>query len=208
MNRVLRKETCVILSALILMWAMPAKAALIINEIMYDPSKVSDTNGEWFEVYNPDAALDLIGYSISDSSSSVSISTSLIIPAGGYLVFGKNSNTATNGGVNVDYLFSFSLNNGGDTLSIKAPDNSVLNSITYGSGTNFPTGNGASIYFTGIGGNQDGSNWEDANLLGITYGDGDFGTPGALNAAAVPEPASLLLIGTGLVGVLVRKIKN
>jgi hypothetical protein len=208
MTRVLRKETCLIFFTLILMWTMPAKAALIINEIMYDPFMAGDTDGEWFELYNPDAALDLMGYAISDLSSSVSISTSLIIPAGGYLIFGRNSDMTANGGVNVDYTFSFSLNNGGDTLSIMAPDNSVLNSITYGTGTSFPIGNGASIYFTGIGVNTDGSNWEDASLLGITYGDGDFGTPGALNAAAVPEPASLLLIGTGLMGILVGKIKN
>jgi hypothetical protein len=185
-----------------------SSANLIINEIMYDPLAVSDTNGEWFEIYNSGPATDLNGYAVSDATSTVPITSSLIIPQGGFLVFGRNSDTAVNGGVPVDYTVSFSLNNSGDTLSLFDGTGMNIDSVTFGSGTGFPTATGASLYFNGVGDNADGANWGSAAGLGITYGDGDFGTPGQPNIAAVPEPASLLLYGTGLLGLLVKKRKK
>lgn len=39
-----------------------ACAGIIINEIMRDPAGVSDSRGEWFELYNSDLfSVDLVG---------------------------------------------------------------------------------------------------------------------------------------------------
>ncbi len=183
-------------------WIPPAASGLIINEIMYNPNAVSDSNGEWFEIYNPDAAMDLQGYAVSDSDpgNKVLISSPLPIPSHGYLVFGRKQNLQENGGVAVDSLFSFPLNNDGDTLSIYAPDGSIVDTVSYGAG--FPSVNGASIAFSGTGDNGNGANWTDSSATGLSYGDGDFGTPGKANTTTVPEPGSWILIGSGLAGLL------
>ena len=82
---------------------------LVINEIMVDPDAVGDTSGEWFELHNTGStAIDLSGYVISDgvNNEQISLGGTVVIPAGGYMVFGNNADTATNGGVTVDYVYS------------------------------------------------------------------------------------------------------
>ena len=69
-----------------------AVGALIITEIMQNPSAVSDDNGEYFEVYNTtNSPIELQGWTIksltTDSKDDI-IKTSLIVPANGYVVFG------------------------------------------------------------------------------------------------------------------------
>ncbi len=210
MKLYLQEATFVSIICILFVSSVPAQASLVINEIMFNPDAVSDMNGEWMEIYNPGAALDLLNYALADDHGSYTIPSSLVIPAGGYLVFGRNADLAVNGGVPMDLAYGTSLyfGNTGETLSILAPDTSVVNSVDYGA-AGFPAVAGASICFTGSGDNVDGANWFAARDLGIAYGAGDFGTPGAANVvpAAVPEPSSLLLIGSGLAGLLRLKRK-
>lgn len=204
MNDSMKTRVCMFVFCLLLVCAHSARASLIVNEIMYDPSAVSDAYGEWFEIFNSGAALDLQGYSIADSGASKMINESLVIGSDGYLVFGRNSDMNMNGGVSVAYTFTFSLGNTtGDTVSILDPNGIQINSVTYGPGTGFPSGTGASLCFSGLGDNSQGANWLNAKDIGITYGSGDYGTPGAPNIAAVPEPSSLFLVVSGLAGLLV-----
>ena len=184
----------------------PASAALLINEIMYDPAAVPDSHGEWFEIYNSGAsAVALDGYKIGDAGATKTLSPGLVLGAGGYMVFGRDPDPATNGGVSVADTFSFSLGNSGDTVRLLDPSDQVVQSVTYGPGTGFPSGTGSSIAYTGAGDPADGANWIAAADLGVTYGAGDFGTPGAANAAAVPEPGSVLLLGSGAAWLAVRR---
>ena len=92
-------------------------ATPIINEIMQNPAGVSDTTGEWFELYNPTAtAIDLNGWTLRDEGTdSHTIGQSLIIDPFGFLVLGRSE--TDNGGVILDYVYSgLILGNGSDEL--------------------------------------------------------------------------------------------
>ncbi len=82
---------------------------LTITEFMADPSYESNYNAEWFEIHNATTRnLDLNGLVVgSDADSGFTVLTSLLVPAGEYVVFGVNANTATNGGITVDYPYSY-----------------------------------------------------------------------------------------------------
>ena len=82
-----------------------ALGQIVINEIMQNPSAVNDNQGEWFELYNAGSmTVDLDGWTIKDDGSNTfTISGTTEITAGGYLVFGINGTTSTNGGLTVNY---------------------------------------------------------------------------------------------------------
>jgi hypothetical protein len=97
---------------------------LVITEIMNNPAAVSDANGEWFEIFN-DApySIDLMGLDINhtagDPTAVHTISQSVVVASGGYVVLGINANSSTNGGVSVAYQYSnVNLNNTADYLAI------------------------------------------------------------------------------------------
>ena len=75
-------------------------ANIVISEIMQNPSAVGDSSGEYFELYNgDDTDVDINGWTIADADSdshTIDNGGPLIIPAGGYIVLGNNSDTATN----------------------------------------------------------------------------------------------------------------
>ena len=83
---------------------------LVINEIIQNPAAVSDTNGEWLELFNPTAdAIDIDGFTLRDDGTDSHVIDNggpLVIAAGGYLVLGRDDDFATNGGVIVDYQYS------------------------------------------------------------------------------------------------------
>ena len=192
--------------------------SIIVNEIMQNPSAVSDTNGEWFEVYNTTgAAVDIDGWTISDNdtdSHMINNGGALNVPANGYLVLGRNGDTNTNGGVTVDYVYSgFILANTADEV-ILTDDVGPTESdrVEYDGGPNFPDPTGASMElgtnFQSMTGNDPGSHWDEGST---SFGDGDLGTPGAQNAF-VPEPGAvtmviLFLMGTLSLRDLIRRIE-
>ena len=167
-------------------WPVDALVAgdLVITEIMKNPAAVNDTAGEWFEVHNPGAFdLDITGIVIGDlGSDSVQITDPTTIPAGGYLVFGINGDTLTNGGIAVDVVYSgFSLANGDDEVVLSTASGTVIDQVVYTDGA-FPDTSGASLSLdvdaTDAIANDDGANWCDGSA---PYGDGDLGSPGAAN---------------------------
>ena len=168
---------------------------VIINEIMKDPVQVGDADGEYFEVFNTTgSAIDLNGWTISDAgtdSHTISNGGPLIVPAGGYLVLGINSNSATNGGVTVAYQYSgITLGNGDDEVILTDPASNEIDRVEYTDAA-FPDTPGASMELLPTilsnpnpeTDNDLGSNWQSSTAaLGA-----DFGTPGAINTAAAPE---------------------
>ena len=181
----------VLLVASLLVMVLPVAAAsegdIVINEIMQNPSAVLDSNGEWFEVYNTTgSAIDIDGWVIKDDGTNthtINNGGSLNVPAGGYLVLCANSTFAANGGVTCDYQYSsFVLANGDDEIVIM--EGLVeIDRVNYDGGTNWPAPNGASMEYSvpaaGDTSNNLFSNWHETDVS--TYGDGDYGTPGAKN---------------------------
>jgi len=164
---------------------------IVINEIMQNPSAVTDSDGEWFELYNnSEEPADISGWVIKDSSddSLVIAENTPLINSYSYFVLGTNNDTTTNGGVFIDYVYdreNFNLGNADDEIIILAPYENEIDRLEYDGGTTFPDPNGKSmelIYYNLD--NDDGSNWvESGNMLPS----GDCGTPGEGNSTLQPS---------------------
>jgi hypothetical protein len=180
----------------------PQQAALaaepgdvIINEIMQNPAAVSDSAGEWFELYNPTTnEIDIEGWTIRDDDIDNHVIANggpLVIPAGGYLVLGNNTDQATNGGAPVAYSYgsSWFLSNSGDEVIILDNALTEIDRVEYDGGPSFPDPNGASMALRDPAlDNNAGGNW----CTSITsFGDGDFGTPGGLNDCPPAIPLTI-----------------
>ncbi|MCH8957332.1 lamin tail domain-containing protein, partial [candidate division KSB1 bacterium] len=128
----------------------PPIPEIVITEIMQNPSAVFDSNGEWFEVFNPTAgAIDIDGWTIKDNgtdSHTISNGGPLLVPAGGFLVLARNANSGTNGGVTVDYVYSgITLANGDDEVVLLDDLSTEIDRVEYDGGPNFPDPTGASM---------------------------------------------------------------
>ncbi len=165
----------------------------VITEIMNNPRKVYDSEGEWFEIYNPSAEpIDINGWVIRDAGTDYhvidvgddTVKQELIIPAGGYVVLGRNADFATNGGYTCDYQYSdFYLSNTGDEIILEYYG-VIIDSVYYHQDDPDwydPNGASAELWDPGLD-NMDLTNWDLAYQV---YGDGDHGTPGAENHTAV-----------------------
>lgn len=168
---------------------LPTPGDVIFSEIMADPSKVGDTSGEWFELYNTTAApLSLFSVEFKDNETGSAVDVYPImdinatIPANGYAVFAKVVDPALNGGVTGAYLFAGRhLKNTSDPLvyglSLALADGTVIDSTYFGPSARGKAAQLDSTLFSAIG-NDAGTAWCVATA---TYGLGDFGTPGSAN---------------------------
>lgn len=167
---------------------------IVITEIMQNPSAVSDTNGEWFEVLNTSSqAIDMNGWVIrDDGNDSHTIGASVTVPAGGYAILGRNADSASNGGISVDYEYSgITLGNGADEVVIEDNTGAVIDAIAYDGGAVWPDPAGASMELNDAANdNNDGTNWSvSTNVLSsgdkATPNGGTGGGSGGGNAAPV-----------------------
>jgi hypothetical protein len=111
-----------------------------------------------------------------------------LIPAGGYLVLGNNTDFATNGGVDVAYSYGsgWYLSNGADEVVLLDVLITEIDRVEYDGGAVFPDPTGASMALINpVLDNNVGANWCEA---GTPYGDGDLGTPGAANDCPIVVP--------------------
>ena len=146
---------------------------------------------QFVEVHNPTASdVDINGWMIKDDGSDnhvISNGGPLNIPAGGFLVLGRNSDSAANGGVAVDYQYSgVFLSNSGDELVLLDKGLTEADRVEWDGGPAFPDPTGASMSLDDpTSDNNVGANWCTA----ITpFGDGDLGTPGAANDCPTIPP--------------------
>jgi hypothetical protein len=180
---------------------------LVINEVQGNPGgTVQDSVGEYVELYNRGTrSVNLQGFQVSDNSGTTentphTIAASLVVPSGGYVVLGRSNNTAVNGGIAVDYVYSpnsqitqlqFS-NSAADVFRVRAPNGVVVDSVTYAApATTFGGAN------TGVArelknptfANADieGTNWASStNVYDAT--NNNKGTPKAQNSVFVAVP--------------------
>ena len=98
---------------------------------------------------------------------------------------GNNDTLTVNGGVSVDYVYTgITLSNGGDEVVLIYSDGvSEVDRVNYDGGPNFPDPTGKSMELNNpANDNNDASNWAEATA---TFGDGDYGTPGAQNSTFI-----------------------
>ncbi len=153
---------------------------IVINEIMPNPSAVTDADGEWFELHNAgSSAVDLQGWTVqSNNDGAWTISTSLVIPAGGYATFARSGDSGVNGGLTVDFAYGtgMTLANSADWLAVRDGSGATVDSVAWSS---VPTGATRGVSDPTLDNtNANGANWHTATS---TYGAGDQGTPGAEN---------------------------
>jgi hypothetical protein len=160
---------------------------LLITEIMYDPSVLSDTEGEWFEIYNQSGeTIQLQNLVVTrDAVNNLVISESIELPPGAFFVFQRTAQ-ATDAVNSLVYGSAISLANTGAVLSLCNPDTgsgpgAMIFSVNYGD-PGFPNGTGASIsldpdLFNGADAIS-GTSWCTSTSV---YSSGDFGTPGTFN---------------------------
>jgi hypothetical protein len=162
---------------------------IIITEFMSNPEAVSDSYGEWFEIYNKGPSqVNLFGWEIKDSGSdSYVFSEDWILGPQTHAVLCKNKNSSINGGIFCDLGYSsMTLGNTADAIIIIRNNGTISDAITYDFSL-MPWKNynlaGYSIQlnpdnYNSIE-NDDGINWCNAYDELIS---GDWGTPGIINA--------------------------
>ncbi|HSJ08811.1 MAG TPA: DNA/RNA non-specific endonuclease [Longimicrobiales bacterium] len=175
----------------------PPAAPIVINELMGDPHNAESASwGEWFEVHNTsDAAIDLAGWTIATGGSSQPdhvIGSSVIVPAGGYAVLGRGWDPSRNGGVTLDYNYfngssTIWLDNA-DFLELRDGSGALVDRVQWSSGT-LVRGSTRSLRDASTDNlDADGANW---GYPTTTFGDGDYGTPGAANGELSDTPAEI-----------------
>lgn len=176
---------------------------VVINELMAntnDGTNVTpDSTAEYVELYNRGTRpANLRGFSVRDNGSvTETINRDLIIPAGGYLVFGRSANKAKNGGITPDYVYAVGTastnltfsNSGADRFVLKAPTGVTIDSVAYSS-TSVAAKSGVSRELKNPALDNtlvDGPNWQDATA---TYQETPLnkGTPGAANGGTFTPP--------------------
>jgi hypothetical protein len=162
---------------------------LLITEIMSNPSAMSDTYGEWFEIYNNSVHVVNLQNLIlgRDDANRHTITEPIELAPGAYYVLAR-TDTATAAANSYTFGSDMLLPNTGAVLSLfnegtETDPGALIFSVDYG-GSGFPVGTGASISL-----DPDRLNAADA-LLGTSwcistsiYSTGDMGTPGAGNDA-------------------------
>jgi hypothetical protein len=162
---------------------------VVVTEIMADPSAsgtVTDTNGEWFELYNAGSTtVNLKNWQITDqpgsSQNAHTIGADLLIQPGQYVVLTRNGNTSVNGGVTSAYTYSsFFLANGTDEIFLYDNNGNLIDKVEYGvtGWPAVPTGASLSLKNPSMDNNV-GANWCPETACWLSTTPCDKGTPGA-----------------------------
>ena len=169
---------------------------VVVSEWLADPQAVSDSNGEWLELFNTTAQpIDLGGFTLRDQGSESITLPSLVVPARGYVVLARNGNSFQNGGVLADFTYSsFFLSNSFDEIEVVSPQGVIVDSVVYDNGATYPDPSGASVERIDATVITRSANFGVATT---SFGFGDLGTPGAPNSiGVVPNFTTLTTAGS------------
>ena len=115
--------------------------SLVITEYMADPIGVSDSEGEYFEIFNATSSdIDLSDLIIRDDGSNSFTVSGLLIAAGSFSVFSNFDGVSL--GFTPDYIYSgsMSLTNTDDEIGLFRPDDMLINKVAYSDGDFFGDG--------------------------------------------------------------------
>ncbi|HCK67630.1 MAG TPA: hypothetical protein DHW49_15320 [Anaerolineae bacterium] len=121
----------------------PAPGQIIISEVAWAGTRASPDD-EWIELYNTRPfPIDLTGWRLVNSSGSVDILLSSIIPANGFLLFERGSNnTVFNIPVPSNQIYTGALADTNDFLRLRKPDGTIIDTANANSGS-WPAGGGS-----------------------------------------------------------------
>jgi hypothetical protein len=203
--------------AAILTVAELAPNDLIITEYLADPVGVSDSLGEYFEIFNTTASeVDLTGLAVRDDGSNAFTVSGATIGVGSFAIFSSSDGMSL--GLTPDYVYgsSMSLTNTDDEIGLFRPDDMLINRVAYTDGDFFGDGIAHELVSLDptlsnmLSGPASGSDFAAATL-GLPLG--NFGSPGfaggtSIGTPTVPIPASVWMFGSALsiLGWIRRKI--
>ena len=153
---------------------------ILITEFMANPSAVSDSDGEWLELFNPGSVkVNINGWTLKDAgvdNEKIAHTGPLYVPANGFLVLGRSKDKTTNGGAPVAYAYgAFFLSNTTDEVILLNEKGQTMDSFSYGASLSIPTGASLSVTSPGANKNLPGS-W-CTETTAWTGSAGDKGTP-------------------------------
>jgi hypothetical protein len=92
---------------------------------------------DWIELYNPTAnPVSLTGWLIADSATTFTIPTGFSIPANGYRIVWADNETVQNApATRPDLHVPFQLSASGDSITLTAPDTTVVDTVTFSAQT-------------------------------------------------------------------------
>ncbi|MCC7540159.1 MAG: lamin tail domain-containing protein, partial [Deltaproteobacteria bacterium] len=157
--------------------------AVVITEILYDPTAVGDADGEWFEIHNPSTtvAYDLSGCVLEDGTSMHTIGAPLPLSPGAYVTLARTASS----GISASYVYAdaFGLNNdmAGDRVRIGC-GGTLIDEVVYSAAMGWPDPGGASLSLdparADATSNDSPASWCAAST---PFSTGDLGTPGVAN---------------------------
>ncbi len=175
----------------------PAAPELVrINEIMQNPFVLSDTDGEWFEIYNAGAStVDIEGWTIQDAGGESHVIASggaLNVAAGAYAVLARNGAALVAEGITALYTYAgITLGNSADEVILLNASLQEVDRVEYDGGTLWPDPSGQSMQFDETqADNNIGANWSGTGAP--LFGTGDRGTPGSMNDTTTPAPPTVI----------------
>jgi hypothetical protein len=159
---------------------------LLITEIMYNPSALSDTEGEWFEIYNAsNQSIDIFELVIKQGSVVQHVvNEHILLEPQQYLALGRSLSAST--GIGYVYGSDLTLTNTEDEIELAnygtdGTDGQSISIVNYGI-AGFPDGTGASLnldlnaFDADLA--QSGENWCTSTAV---FDTGDLGSPGSTN---------------------------
>ena len=181
--------------------------AVMINEVAWAGTHAS-ANDEWIELHNPGPMpIDLTGWFLSDSSD-LHVALAGTISAHGYFLLERTDDeTVLN--VGADLIYSGGLRNDGETLTLKGPSGTVIDSANLDGGS-WPGGNqGTHRTMERRGGEDRSGNWGTFTGWGGNGHDARGkeiqGTPRQINSVLFPTPMPTWIPGKVVINeVLIR----
>jgi Lamin Tail Domain len=200
----MKSMPAILLGTLVLALANIASGKLVINEIMLQPKTAVDAATQWFELYNTqNTVVQLKGYvftycqGLPYKCKELNVQHDISVGPYGYVVFGNNGNTATNGGVPLIEL-QFEMvkdGSGSNYLDVFPPTGAGYDDLLWWSTDSgatslhakLPFASGASVAkVNAIATGQDTTNWKTSTTSTNCDKGGDMGTPGKLNTYLCP----------------------